>query len=128
MDELLVPGHVDETEDRSVGRGQVAEAEIDRNTPRLLLLEPVGVDSGEGAYKRRLAVVDMARRADDHAGPAAGAPKFARLATNARSSARQRRSKTSAPSSIRPTTGTGNSRNAVASAANARAFRGLIGR
>src|SRR5262249_17795414 len=32
----------------------------------LLLLEPVGVDAGERAHQRGLAMIDMARRADDH--------------------------------------------------------------
>src|SRR5262249_56401898 len=66
VDEALVPRHVDEPEHQAVGRWQVGEAEIDRDPPLLLLLEPVGVDAGERAHQRGLAVIDMARRADDH--------------------------------------------------------------
>ena len=64
--ELLVPRHVDEAEHAAVRRRQVGEAEIDRDAARLLLLQAVGIDAGQRAHERGLAVVDMARGADDH--------------------------------------------------------------
>src|SRR5690606_2537662 len=41
-------------------------AELDRHAARLLRVEPVRVDAGQRAHERRLAVVDVSRRADDH--------------------------------------------------------------
>src|SRR5262245_32166490 len=82
----LVPRHVDEPEHQAVGRRQVGEAEIDRDPPLLLLLEPVGVDARERAHQRGLAVIDMARRADHH-GPTSGNGMAARRSASAMPSA-----------------------------------------
>ena len=71
--EPLVPGHVDEAEHRAVRRRQVGEAEIDRDAARLLLLQAVGIDAGQRAHQRGLAVVDMAGGADDHGAGSSGA-------------------------------------------------------
>ena len=49
------------------GARQIGEAEIDRDAARLLLLQAVGIDAGQRAHERGLAVVDMAGGADDHA-------------------------------------------------------------
>ena len=68
-DEPLVSGNVDEPENGPVAKGQIREAEVDRNAARLLFGQPVGVDSGERAYQRRLAMIDMARGGDDHRDP-----------------------------------------------------------
>ena len=46
---------------------EVGEAQVDRDAARLLLGQAVGVDAGQRAHQRRLAVVDVARGADDHA-------------------------------------------------------------
>ena len=94
--ELLVPRHVDEAEHRAVRRRQVGEAEIDRDAARLLLLQAVGIDAGERAHQRGLAVVDVAGGADDHgmAPPRSSAGKVRQRSR--RSSSRQRRSSTSA--------------------------------
>ena len=74
VDEFLVAGHVDEAEHGAVRRRQIGEAEIDGNAARFLLLEPVGIDAGQRAHQRGLAVVDMAGGSDDHdAGPGKGA-------------------------------------------------------
>ena len=57
--ETNVTGHVDEA-DRLAGREHgVGEAEVDRQPPPLLLLEPVRVRPGEGQHQRGLAVVDV---------------------------------------------------------------------
>ncbi|MEX2197753.1 MAG: hypothetical protein WD886_03015 [Burkholderiales bacterium] len=59
--EALVPRHVDEGD-----RSQVGEAEVNGHPAALLLRQPVGVDAGERAYERGLAVVDVACGSDDH--------------------------------------------------------------
>jgi len=43
----------------------MGEAEVDRHPSALFLLEPVGVDAGEGFDQCALAVVDVTRGADD---------------------------------------------------------------
>ncbi len=72
VDEALVARHVDEAEHAAVRRRQIGEAEIDGDAARLLLLQAVGVDAGQRAHQRGLAVVDVAGGADDHG---AGAPR-----------------------------------------------------
>jgi hypothetical protein len=68
VDEALVAGHVDEAEHAAAFERLVGVAEFDRDAARLLLLEAIGVDAGEGMHQRGLAVVDVAGGADDHAG------------------------------------------------------------
>ena len=48
-----------------VGQRQVREAELDGDAALLLLLQAIGVDAGERAHQRRLAVVDVTGGADD---------------------------------------------------------------
>ena len=74
VDEFLVPRHVDEAEHGAVRRRQIGEAEIDGNAARLFFLEPVGIDAGQRAHQRGLAVIDVAGGSDDHgAGSGKGA-------------------------------------------------------
>ena len=57
---------------RPDGRVVSGEAEVDGESPLLLLGEPVGVGAGEGPDQGRLAVVDVTGRGDDvgrHRGP-----------------------------------------------------------
>jgi hypothetical protein len=77
LDEALVPGDVDDADLAAVGQREAREAQVDRHAALLLLLQPVGVDAGQGLDQRRLAVVDVAGGTDDdgldlHAGGAAG--------------------------------------------------------
>ena len=73
-DEPVVAGHIHE-----VDRGAVVEIAGGRYPtsivmPRALLLgQPVGIDPGQGAEQRRLAVVDVAGRADDDRRPRSAA-------------------------------------------------------
>ena len=83
--EVLVARHVDEAEHRAVRRRQIGEAEIDGDAARLLFLEPVGVDAGERAHQRGLAVIDVAGGADDH-GAGSGRGRAARRSASAISS------------------------------------------
>src|SRR5471030_2773686 len=64
--EALVARHVDEAELPSISQIAVGIAEVDRDAARLLILEAVGIDSGQRFDQRGLAVIDMARGADDH--------------------------------------------------------------
>ena len=86
--EALVARHVDETQLPAVAQVAVGVAEIDGDAACLLFLQAIGVDAGQRFDERGLAVVDMARGADDHA-----APSLSSCATNAASSSRVRRSK-----------------------------------
>ena len=65
FDELLVARHVHDARLGAVGEVQVGEAQLDGDAPLLLLHQPVGVDAGEGLDQEGLAVVHMARGADD---------------------------------------------------------------
>ena len=64
-DEPLVPGHIHEGVAHAPGL-EVGEAEVHGDPPRLLLLEPIRIGSGEGANQRALPVVYVAGGADHH--------------------------------------------------------------
>jgi hypothetical protein len=66
LHEALVAGHVHHPGNRSIGQGEVGEAQLEGDAPPLLLRQPVGVDAGEGLHQRGLAVVDVPGGADDH--------------------------------------------------------------
>ena len=74
--EPLVPGDVDEAEHVIRIERVVREPEVDGEPPLLLLGEAIGVDPGERAHQRGLAVVDVAGGGDDHG--ASGRPGCAR--------------------------------------------------
>ena len=64
--EALMTGHVDEAELAAVAEVAVGVAQVDGDAARLLLLEAIGIDAGQRLHQRGLAVIDMARRSDDH--------------------------------------------------------------
>src|SRR5690606_12600492 len=64
-DEGFVARDVDDGELLPGREAQAGEAEVDGDATALLLDEAVGVDAGEGADERGLAVVDVAGRAED---------------------------------------------------------------
>src|SRR5262249_41898689 len=66
-DEPRMAGHVDDPDLATARQPHVSEAEIDGHAPLLLLGEAVGVDAGQRGDEGRLAVVDVARGADDAA-------------------------------------------------------------
>src|SRR5881628_1874524 len=105
LDETLVPGHVDDLDDRAPGLLEEREPEVDGDPARLLLGQAVGVNAGERLHQGRLAVVDVARRPDDDVlhGSAAAESARARVATWCERTVRQSRSRRS--STTRPTTG-----------------------
>ena len=65
----LMPGHIDKAELGAVGQCRIGEAEIDRQPAPLLLGQAVGIDPGQRADQRGLAVIDMAGRRQDHGWP-----------------------------------------------------------
>ena len=65
LDEPLVAGHVDDLDRQTVRLLQEREAEVDRDAARLLLGQPVGIDPRQRLDQRGLAVIDVARGADD---------------------------------------------------------------
>ena len=64
-DEVLMAGHVDDADVRATRQREPREAEVDGHAALALLAKPVGVDAGERADERRLAVIDVAGRPDD---------------------------------------------------------------
>ena len=64
LNEVDVPRHVDQSERLAVGEFHPGEAEVDGHLALALLLEPVGVDAGQGPDERRFAVVDVAGGGD----------------------------------------------------------------
>ena len=68
VDEALMPRHIDEAKKLAVRQPQIRKADIDGEAARLLLRQPVGIDAGQRAHQRGLAVVHMSGRRDDHGG------------------------------------------------------------
>ena len=66
--ESLMAGHVDEADPTALGQIEIGETEIDRHAAALFLREPIGIDAGERADQRGLAVIDMACQREDHRG------------------------------------------------------------
>ena len=65
LDEALVARDVDEAQAQRGRQLQVREPQVDGDAAPLFFLQPVGVDPGERLHQRGLAVIDVARRADD---------------------------------------------------------------
>src|SRR5262249_30974982 len=68
LDEALMAGDVDEAGDPAVRQRHIGKAEVDGEAARPLLRKAVGVDTGESAHQRGLAVVDVSGRRNDHEG------------------------------------------------------------
>ena len=83
--EALVARHVHHAEHGAVRKRQAREAQLDGDAALLLLCQTVGVGSGQGQHERRLAVVDMAGRAQHEVG--LRVPAHARLPSAPASSA-----------------------------------------
>ena len=67
VNKLLMPWHVEKTDRLPVAEMLIGKAEIDGDAACFFLGQPVGIGTGERFQERRLAVVDMPCRADDHA-------------------------------------------------------------
>ena len=67
--QLLVARHVDEADDLPIRARPVGEAEIEGDAARLLFRQAIGIDAGQRAHQRGLAVIDVAGGPDDHATP-----------------------------------------------------------
>ncbi len=65
LDEPLVSGDVDDDGDGAVAECEAGEPELGRDAARLLDREAVGVDPGQRADERRLAVIDVPGGPDD---------------------------------------------------------------
>ena len=64
-DEPLVPRHVDDPE-AHVAQVEAREPDVDRDPPRLLLRQTIGVHAGQRPHQRGLAVVDVSGGSEDH--------------------------------------------------------------
>jgi hypothetical protein len=67
MDQLFVPGNVDDGDAPRLREVQKREADIDRHAALLLFGEAVRVDAGQGVNERRLSVIDVAGGAKKNA-------------------------------------------------------------
>jgi len=79
-DQPVMAGHVHEIEVRPVRQPEMGIADVDRHAPPALLGQAIGIDPGQRPQQGRLAVVDVAGRADHdgHRGPAWIRPRRAR--------------------------------------------------
>src|SRR5262249_36006127 len=71
-----------ESEHAAVRSRQIGKAEINRDAACLFFLEPIGIDAGEGAHQRGLAVINVPSGPDDH-GAAPGKGAAARASASA---------------------------------------------
>ncbi len=71
-DQPVVSRDVDEVDLAPVRQPQMGIPDVDRHPPPSFLGQPIGVDPGQGAEERRLAVVDVAGRPDDDGHPGCG--------------------------------------------------------
>ena len=104
FDEFLVTRHVHHAGTAAVGEVEPREAELDGESPPLLLRQTVGVHAGEGADQRRFSVVDVTGGADDdvlHRSLSA----TARTSSSYSSGRRVRRQSSSRSCAMRATTG-----------------------
>ena len=62
----LVTGDIDKPQLGAVRQFRIGKAEIDRHPAPLFLGQAVGIDAGQRAHQRRLAVIDMAGGREDH--------------------------------------------------------------
>ena len=76
--ERLVTRDVDDADRADPLEHERREAELDRDAAPLLFGQSIGVDAGQRANERRLAVIDVPRGADDHAGSSARAERSSR--------------------------------------------------
>jgi hypothetical protein len=67
--EALMAGHVDEAQGLAALDRPIGEADVDGDAARLLFGQTVGVDSRERPHQRRLRMIDVASRTDDHGAP-----------------------------------------------------------
>ncbi len=72
LDEALVARDIHDPGPRPPGQPEPRKPQVDGEPALLLLAQPVGVDSREALHQRGLAVVDMARSADDQIGGVSG--------------------------------------------------------
>ena len=61
-------GHVDYAHGADLIEHERREPELDGDAAALLLRQPIGVDAGERAHERRLAVIDVTRGTQNHSG------------------------------------------------------------
>ena len=84
-DKGLVPWDIHDAECANTVELEGRKAQFDRDAATLLLWQAVGVDAGEGAHERCLAVIDVPRGSENHRGAAlAGAGRNSSQLTKAR--------------------------------------------
>ncbi len=114
LDEVAVPGDIDDPDGLALRQSQPGEAKVDRHLTFDFLAQSIGVDAGQGMDERRLAVVNVAGRADDmgpvvrlrhvqrlrRVSPVPRSPSEAHARTSASSSARRPRASASSVESL----------------------------
>ena len=64
LHKALVSGHIDKA-NAHVTQIEIGKTNVDRNTSSLFFRQPIRINARQRAHQRRLAVIDMSRRADD---------------------------------------------------------------
>ena len=119
-DELFVAGDIHDARLRAVVKIQMGKAQLDGDAPLFFLQQTVGVDAGQSLDQHGLAVVHMARRADDHM-LHFSASAAARAISSKSSSCRVRTSSRYRSLWMRPTTGSARRRIRASSPSTERA-------
>ena len=68
VDEAVVSRNIHKAQHRAAAAGGIGKAQIDGQSPAALFAERIGFHPGHRPHQARLAVVDMPREGDDHAG------------------------------------------------------------
>src|SRR5207302_9098597 len=109
LEKAPVAWYIDDPDPPPAGQLHVGEAEVDRHSPALLLLQPVGIDLRQGQHQRRLAVVDVTGGPDDERPRLevihTSAPITASTMTSSSPGRTVRGSRRTRSSTIRPMTG-----------------------
>ena len=64
LDETFMARHVDKA-NAHFAEVEIGKANVDRYAAPFFFWQTIGIDSGQGAHQRRLAVIDMPGRADN---------------------------------------------------------------
>src|SRR5437667_12777337 len=66
-DKVFVAGDIHHSNGADSLERKRCKSEVDRDAPTFLFGQAIGIDAGQGLDQSSLTMIDMARRADDHA-------------------------------------------------------------
>ena len=67
VNKAIMSRHIDKTDHLALAGRKIGKAEVDGDSTLFFFQQPVGIDTGQRAHERGLAMVDMACRPDNHA-------------------------------------------------------------